>query len=115
MEVSDKTPPNFELRVIGGIMIIYERELRLLGKSGSVTWVKAASRDVDGKLFWEIEVKLTGEKEHAHLVTSSNNPRQFPNLNRLTLFIAEICPNIESIEVVIKQSDLKPKPRRKVK
>lgn len=110
MDDSDKTPPTFELKILGGKMIIYERELRLLGRSGSVVWVKAVCSDKDEKLTWHLEVKLTGEKEHAHLVNSINEPRQFPKLNTVVSFVADICPNVDSIEVEIREvSKSKPK------
>lgn len=86
--------------------IMYDRELRLLGATGSIDGAKAV-RVVDdegkGRLMFELHVMVKGGSEWSKLVTSHNKPRLFPNLNFLYSLIAEACPSLVFIQVDIRQ------------
>lgn len=84
--------------------IMYDRELKLLGATGSIVGakaIKASEGDDKGRLTFELHLLIKGSTEWSKLVTSHNKTRLFPNLNFLYSLVMDSCPSIDAVQVVI--------------
>lgn len=78
-------------------MVIYDRELKLLGSTGTVKAVKVYPVEQEGKLNFEVYILVKGKQEWSHFLNAHNEPRYFPNLNYLFNFFKENCPQLSEV------------------
>lgn len=83
-------------------MNMYDRELKLLGATGSIAEARAVlvSDDGAGRLSFELQLRIKDGDDWKTLVTSHGKVRIFPNLNFMYTLVRESCPTIDLLQVV---------------